>query len=183
MTILSGGMRHDPLRGFKFRVTLSPPPSLGVGENIVIGCQRVSGLRQETEQVEYRDGDELGSPRKLPGLTTYDNLVIERGQLMPRSAERGAEVLLEWRKLIVDYDNDGTDATEETLRGTARVEVFPRAGGDVRTQGTPSKEYYFDAIWPAIYENSDLDGTASDVWFERLEFAVERAQIEMRTGT
>jgi len=179
MAILAGGTRHDPLRGFKFRVRLYPPATVLNGTAVTIGCQRVSGLREETEQVEYRDGDELGSVRKIPGLTTYDNIVLERGQLLVDAGERGANVLLEWRKQISSLYFDGESLTEEDLRGRMTVEVFPRGGGAVNSNAAHAFEYEYDAVWPAIYEHSDLDGTASDVWFERVEMAVERAGMTL----
>ncbi len=178
MAIISG-QRHDPLRGFKFRVTLYPPQSVGV-ENITIGCQRVSGLRHETEQVEYRNGDELGSVRKLPGLTTYDNIVLERGQLLGSGNGNAASVMLEWNKLVVSRQYDGL-VDEEQIRGRMTIHIYPRGGPAANGDSDAAFEYEYDAVWPAIYEHSDLDGTASDVWFERVEMAVERAGAELTT--
>ena len=157
--------RHDPLRGFKYKVTVVTP----AGDHVQIGAQRVSGLREENEITEYRDGDEQGGVRKLPGLPTYDNITIERGARL--SDVTGGQALLEWRRVIQQAETDGSE-DENAIRGSLQIEIFRRG----KSADAPADyTYNFTEVWPVVYEHSDLDGTSSDVWMERVEFAVERA--------
>ena len=167
MAVLSG-TRHDPLRGFKYRVTITPPPGIG-GTPIEAGFQRISGLREEIEVVEYRNGDEQGGARKLPGMVSYDNLVMERGQLMESAPD--AEKLMAWKDLVQSALKDGAD-DEESIRGSILIHVFNRP---VTPSASATAVMYYERLqcWPTVYEHSDLSGTDSDVLVERVEFACE----------
>jgi phage tail-like protein len=153
--------RYDPLRGFKFIVEIQAP----TGE-IRLGCNRVSGLREETEQVEYREGNEISTVRKIPGLTSYDNITLERGQI---SGELAVDNLLAWRKMIKSALSDGDP--DDALRVDFRILVF----GKHKDPANDSPDGYYEVreAWPATYEHADLDASSSDVWFERVEFANE----------
>jgi phage tail-like protein len=173
MAVLSG-TRHDPLRGFKYRVVITLPTQLG--GTLEAGFQRISGLREESEVVEYRNGDELGGVRKLPGLVSYDNVTMERGQLLRGAADN--DTLLQWRQLIQAMAQDGVvDSDEEDIRGAMTIYVYRRGG--VPGSSTPDAEYHRQAIWPSVYEHSDLSGTDSEVWLERVEFAVEAGEMSV----
>lgn len=154
------GARNDPMRGFRFIVRLTTP----TGDLVRLGARMVSGLRSETEIVEYREGNEISTVRKLPGLTTYDNITIERGQV------EGIDHLLDWRKLIVTAEGDG--APDSEIRGYGIIQVFPK-GTVPSDSADPVAEYVIREAWPAVFEHADLDATASDVWFERVELAHE----------
>ena len=165
MAILSG-TRHDPLRAFKYIVSVQIPD----GSIVEMGFQRVSGLREETEVVEYRNGDEQGGVRKLPGLTSYDNIILERGQL--RNGATDAEKLLEWRQTVQTALEDGNE--NENIRGNILIWVYNRPSFE-----TPDMTYQRLAVWPTVYEHSDLSGTDSEVFIERVEFACEGGGVSM----
>ena len=165
------GHQSDPLRGFKFIVSITVPFLSG---RIRLGCTRISGLRAETEVVEYREGNEFSTVRKLPGLTTYDNLVLERGQV------EGPDTMAIWHDKIRRINDEGNSDLE--LRGDGVIKIYPKQvvlapGG--QTQVAPSMEYTFVNAWPTVYEHTDLDATASDVWFERIELAHEGLQFDI----
>lgn len=150
--------RYDPVRGFKFELTLFVPG----GGLIRGGFMRISGLKAETEVVEYREGTDLSTVRKLPGLTTYDNITLERGQIF-----EGQDDLLAWRKQIVTALTDGdAEHVGDELRADGTIFIYNK-------EGTPIGKYKFYDAWPTIYEHTDLDATASDVWTERVELAHE----------
>jgi len=165
------GMRHDPLRGFKYRVSITLP----TGGRMEAGFQRVSGLREEIEVVEYRNGDEQGGVRKLPGMVSYDNLVLERGQLRDGVADAGK--LIEWKNLVQSALEDGID-DEESIRGSILVQVFNRAASPGQG-GDPELTYERLRVWPTVYEHNDLSGTDSDVFVERVEFVCEGGGVSV----
>lgn len=63
--------RFDPYKAFKFRVKWDG--------RYVAGVSRVSGLRRATEVVEHREGGDPSTPRRSPGITRFEPIVIERG--------------------------------------------------------------------------------------------------------
>jgi phage tail-like protein len=64
--------RFDPYKGFKFRVKWD--------NRYVAGVSRVSALRRVTEVVVHREGSEPSMPRRSPGITHFESLVLERGR-------------------------------------------------------------------------------------------------------
>ena len=52
--------RIDPYSNFRFLVVF--------GTEVVAGASKVSGLKQTIEVVEHRDGGDLSTKRKSPGL-------------------------------------------------------------------------------------------------------------------
>jgi phage tail-like protein len=165
------GIDKDPIRNFKFSVQF-PAASGGTARS---GFSRVSGLKTQTEVVEYREGTDRGSPRKLMGQTTYDNVVCERG--LTTNTE-----LRDWHRLISDY-NMGKDLGAESIvqgagGGTAgdllRREVSVLLGDyHAETGGEGAWTWTANAAWPASLEISEFGGDGNDVVIETVEFAHE----------
>ena len=69
--------RDDPYGGYNFLVTIN-----GVsndGQAVRGSFAEVSGLEAEQPAIEYRNGSEDITLRKLPGLKKYPNIVLKRG--------------------------------------------------------------------------------------------------------
>lgn len=152
------GKRHDPFRKFNFRVLFLKPAGqsqdpIPVGEYFF---QSVSGLRQSTEIVMYKEGDRRYD-RKIPGKTTFDNIVLSRGL-----DQNG--LLTSWARRIVEA---GTSESEENIRMDVLVSLLARS-----KQGVVAAWMATEA-WPAVFETEDLSGDSSDVLIQRLELAVE----------
>ena len=89
---------NDPYTKFNFLVEI-----VGI---TTAGFKECTGLESETDIIEYREGARNATPRQLPGLTRYSNIVLKRGvtdaleleeqrQLVKkRYFEKFAEVLL-----------------------------------------------------------------------------------------
>ena len=63
--------RRNPYRNFRFRITI---PGFDV-----VGFSKVSGIRQATEVLPYREGGDNTVTRKLIGQTDFAPIVLERG--------------------------------------------------------------------------------------------------------
>ena len=63
--------RQDPYRNFNFLVEID-----GITQGGFSDC---SGFGASTDPIEYREGGENTTVRKLPGLTTYDNITLKWG--------------------------------------------------------------------------------------------------------
>lgn len=139
--------RTDPLTNFNFLVEIE---GLAVG-----GFAEVSGLTSTTETVEYREGGENTTVRKLPGKTSYSDIVLRKG------STGGDNTLYTWHKEVIDGTID---------RKSGSVIVLDRAGNE-------ALRYNFFDAWPTEFSPSDFNATSSEVANESVTLAVERLEV------
>jgi phage tail-like protein len=149
---------RDPYRNFKFRVEINGTD---------MGFRTVSGLKESTEIIEYREGGENETPRKLPGQTTFENVTLERGM-----AADGSD-LLGWRDQIFSLDKTagaqppGTDGTGiADFRREVVIYLKNKSGVEVW-------KWTVLRAWPAEFEVGDLDASSNEVLIEKLVLANE----------
>jgi phage tail-like protein len=144
-------MPADPYRNFKFEVE--------VGGFTRAGFSKVTGLTETTEVIDYREGGENETPRRLPGQTTFDPVVLERGMSIDKDFQ-------EWRKAVYDVDQVDGAQGDDNFRRTIIVYLKNKAG-------TRVKKWVVHRAWPSIESEADLDGGANDVLIESLTLANE----------
>ena len=88
------GDRNDPYAQFNFVVEID-----GVE---VAGFTEVGGLAAESDVIEYREGNEQATVRKLPGLRKYSNVTLKRGYTQ-------STALWDWRKTSEDGQTERLD--------------------------------------------------------------------------
>lgn len=103
------GERNDPYRNFRFRVEIEGLEQAGFSE--------VAGFDASFDVVQYREGNEVITPRKLPGLARYGNITLRWG------ATESME-LYEWVQECIN----GT-----VERKTVTIIAIDEEGGDVAT--------------------------------------------------
>lgn len=146
---MAEGERRDPYAGFNFRMEID-----GVE---VAGFKEISGLKMKTEVVEYFDGDNVNTTvKKIPGVTNYENITFKRG------ISAGVE-LYEWCKTI----NDHSRVVE---RKNVTINLLDDAG-------EPHKTYTLYEAWPCGYTTTDLNGSASELAIEEVEFVIEYFEV------
>ena len=115
---MATGQRKDPFSAFNFQVQID-----GV---TVAGFSECSGLVAETEIIDYRNGDEDITRRRLPGLKKFNNIVLKRG--FTNSKE-----LWTWRKTVMDGKTQRQAGVDSAARrgppARAAVELLGRVGG------------------------------------------------------
>ncbi|MEV5026062.1 MULTISPECIES: phage tail protein [Bacillales] len=136
------GDRIDPYRNFRFRVEVEGLEQAGFSE--------VSGFEATFDVVEYREGNEVITPRKLPGLIKYGNISLKWGTT--ESME-----LYEWLQ----------ECAEGTIeRKTITIIALDEEGEDVAT-------WQVIEAWPVKYTAPTFNGTGNEVALELIEFAHE----------
>lgn len=136
------GDRTDPYRNFRFRVEVEGLEQAGFNE--------VSGFDASVDVIEYREGNELTTPRKLPGLTKYGNITLKWGTT--DSVE-----LYEWLQ----------ECVEGTIeRKTITIIALDEEGNDVAT-------WQVIEAWPVRYTAPSFNGLGAEIAVEMLEFAHE----------
>jgi phage tail-like protein len=151
---MATGTRIDPFRGYNFYVLAQAK-----GFTVEMGFKKVSGLDVEVEVTEYREGTDVATVRKLPGLAKYSNIVLERG-----ITDNGAAV--EWMQEIVKLTEESGLAADADFRSEVTIQLLNRNQEVVR-------EWQATAAWPAKLTVGDFDATSSDVAIETLELVHE----------
>lgn len=134
--------RRDPYRNFRFRVEVEGIQQAGFSE--------VSGYDASIDVVEYREGNQVTTVSKLPGLTKYGNITLKWG--VTDSIE-----LFEWMNACIQ----GT-----VTRKTVTIIALNEEGSDVAT-------WQVIEAWPTKYTAPDFKGTGNEVAIEALELAHE----------
>ena len=141
------GKRNDPYGQFNFLVEID-----GVVKG---GFSEVSGLTTDTNIIEYREGVEPHeTPRKLPGLMKYNNIVLKRGWTKDQS-------LWTWRKKVIDGKTQRTHGSIVLLDESR----------------TPALRWNFREGWPSKWEGPGLNAKTSEVAIETLEIVHEGLEL------
>src|SRR5512132_3854901 len=141
------GARNDPFRQFNFVIDIE-----GVGSG---AFSEVSGLDTETDPVEYREGNEDITVRKLPGLRTHPNITLKRGF----TKDRG---LWDWRKTVMDG---------KTQRKSGSIVLLNEAREE-------ALRWNFREGWPCKLQGPPLNAKTNEVAIETLEICHEGLELQ-----
>ena len=141
------GDRNDPYSAFNFLVEIDGVISAGFSE-----C---SGLTSETDIIEYRNGDEDITVRKLPGLKKFTNISLKRGYTQSKE-------LWDWRKKVMDG---------QTERQPGAIVLLDEARRE-------ALRWTFQQGWPSKWEGPAFNAKNNEVAIETLEIAVEALSLD-----
>jgi phage tail-like protein len=134
--------RRDPLLAFTFKVTIDGQQTAHF--------RSVSGLKIETEVIEFREGGDTGVIRKLAGVTRYANIRLTRAFTGDRSL----------------YDWYVTTQKPQPTTIDGRITMFDRSGTQIAA-------WTFSNGFPVKWELSELDASKNEVAIETIEIAHE----------
>jgi len=138
------GERKDPYRNFRFLVEIDGIIQAGFSEATIPDSTQ--------DVIEYREGNEPPTVRKLPGLVKYGNVTLKWG--ITDSLE-----LYNWRKLV-----------EQGKMKDARRNMAIILMDEV---GNPAARWEFSEAWPSKYDAPDLNAKGTDIAIETLEIVHE----------
>ncbi len=139
--------RDDPFASFNFLVEIDGVTKAGFSE-----C---SGITMETDPIEYRNGSEDITVRKLPGLRKYGNITLKRGFTKDGN-------LFKWRKTVLDG---------KTERHTGSITLL-------NEERKPSVRWNFREAWPRKLDGPSFNAKNNEVAIETLEIVVEDVTVE-----
>jgi len=137
--------RTDPYRNFSFLVE--------IGGITQAGFSDCSGFGASTDPIEYREGGETKTVRKLPGLTKYTNITLKWGLTDSRE-------LYNWYRDVVN----------------GKIE---RKSGSIillDLEGNEKVRWNFFEAWPTKWDGPDFTAKGNDVAIETLELAHEKVE-------
>ena len=114
------------------------------------GFSEVTGFDASIDVIEYREGDMVQTPLKLPGLKKYSNITLKQGLI-------DSTAIYDWFATGLENDVD---------RKTVTITLMDITGADVHS-------WQIINAWPTKYTAPDFNATSSEVAIESLELAHE----------
>jgi phage tail-like protein len=135
----------DPYGSFNFKVEID--------DVIEAAFSEVTGLDSETDVVEYRNGTDDPTVRKLPGLHKQGNVTLKRGYTTSSG-------LFDWRKKVLDGEIERKDVT---------ITLYDELG----VSGSARVTFSLRQAWPSKYQGPELKASANEIAIETVEFCHE----------
>lgn len=143
--------RFDPYRNFKFRIKWD--------NEYIAGLNRCSALRKTTEMVEWREGGDPSTSRKLPGKTMYEAITLEAGVTLDTAFE-------EWANLINNFQGDGLTSLRN-FRKDITIDIY-------NLSGQKALSYNVFRCWVSEYQAlPELDASGNAVMIQSLKLENE----------
>ena len=145
--------REDPYGGFNFEVIIKGVSDDGTA--VRGSFAEVTGLEAEVAPIEYRNGSEDITMRKVPGLKKFSNITLKRGIV-------GDLAFWNW---IVEAMNGLVRRTEGSvvLLNENRQEVM---------------RWNFKRGWPSKWTGPGLNAKNNEIAMETLEICHEGLEID-----
>lgn len=145
--------RDDPYPGYNFLVTIN-----GVsddGASVQGSFSEVSGLGVEITPIEYRNGSEDTTVRKLPGLKKFTNIVLKRGITGDISF---------WNWVVSALDG-------EVQRANGSIALLDENRQEVM-------RFNFRRGWPTKWTGPELRASGNEIAMEMIEICHEGLEID-----
>ena len=129
--------------------------AVDIGTGDTIGFSEVELPSGEIEVIQYREGTDITSVRKLPGLVKYPNVTLKRGIA-------GNLDLYNWWN---------STRNGEVLRRYVNIVLRDEQGQEV-------ERWVLRNAWPVKFEAGPLNAQGNEVAIETLELAHEGFELE-----
>jgi phage tail-like protein len=143
----TAGSRNDPLASFNFIVIV---------EDMRAGFSEIGGLATETDIIEYREGHEDITVRKIPGKRKYTNISLKRGYT-PDGKDLWA-----WRKSVMEGKTQRKGGTISLLDESRKVALT----------------WEFSEGWPSKWAGPAFNAKNNDIAIEEMEICVEGLALQ-----
>lgn len=146
--------RDEPYAAHNFQVIVN-----GISDDgsAVSGAfTEVSGLEVEVNAIEYRNGNEDLTVRKLPGLRTQTNIMCKRGAT-------GHAEFWNWIKSALEGDIQRAEGAI-ILKDENQVEVM---------------RWNFSRGWPCKYTGPSFNAANNEIAMETVEICVEELSLDV----
>lgn len=143
-----------PYRNFKFRVYFE-----GKSEPVAL-VSKMTALKRTTEVVEWRQGGESNTIRKLAGKSKYEPITLEQGLSLDTDFE-------DWADRVNKWGNTDLAQKDNEFRKELRVEILDLDGEVVL-------KYKMHKCWVSEYTAiPDFDANANAVAIKTLKIENE----------
>lgn len=183
--------KTDPIRNFKFQVTIQPSGNLAkhVGSEIGnLGFSVVSGLSVTNELIAYREGGMNTHPHKMIGQSDFAPVTLSKGVFGHESS------LYDWQTFLHSWSQGGQQGGSASGANDYRADVLiavfdhPVSSGSYATPGASAKSptpagqaklaYKLFNAWPGSYSLTDLNAGDSSIMIQQLVLNHEGFHVE-----
>ena len=178
-------LSSDPLRNFKFIVQIVPGTNSPVPASIQkMGFMTADGFGIANEVIQYREGGDNTTTRKMPGQTDYGPITFGRGMLSapvgPNAAASNGYETYQWLLQVFSVvEGGGTGGPGQDFRANIAVDVLEHpvtntgaAAGLNNPPPTKARFLIYNA-WPMAMNWSGLDAGGNAIMIESLQVAHE----------
>ena len=137
--------RVDPFRNFRFLVEID-----GI---VQAGFSECTGFGSNVEVIEYREGGDSTTVRKLPGKTSYTDVMLKWGLTTSRE-------LYDWHLEVING---------KIRRRNGSIIILDDTGQEV-------VRWNFFNAWPSKFDPVDLNAKGNDVALDSLTVSCERLE-------
>jgi phage tail-like protein len=137
--------RKDPYKNYRFLVEIDGIVQAGFAE-----C---SGFGSEVQVVEYREGGDPTTARKLPGTAKYPDITLKWGMTDSRE-------LYDWHLTAINGQLERKNGSVIVLDDT----------------GQEQARWNFFSAWPSKYTGPSFNAKGNDVAIDTLTVSCERMQ-------
>ena len=182
------GLTTDPIRTFKFLVTITPNTDDGkwdVAKWNQMGFVSLSGLSVSTEPIAYREGGYNTNVHQIPGQSSFTPITLSHGQMLGQTQNQA------WMKRLFSIlTPNATAGVGADFRCTVDIAVlshpnpagFNQAGGVTastdETQHVAMRFRVYNA-WIANLGYSNLDAGQSTLMVEEMTLVHEGFDVIM----
>lgn len=188
----------DPLRNFKFRVTIQPSGTLaGIMDGVAnLGFSVVSGLTVQNEMIAYREGGMNTHPHKMVGQSDYGPVTLTKGVFT------GQEQLYKWQRFLHTWTQGeaagdvagGSSSGDNDYRCDVKVAVYDHPtsagpyqhyadGADLTPPGEAKMAYKLFNCWPASFSMGDLNAGDSSILIQQIVLNHEGFELDFNGDT
>ena len=145
-------MAAFPLPVFRFKVEETQPTEPALTTDATIGFSEVSGLTQEVQVIEYRDGlTPQQSAMKMPGIQKASNITLKRG------ITKGHNEFYTWLNTV-------------KLNTISRKDLVISL---LDEEENPAMIWNVKQAWPVKVEGPALKASGNEIAMESIELAHE----------
>lgn len=119
------------------------------------GFRECSGLNVSQTPVVYREGTDPANVRKIPGITTYENISLRRGTT-------NNDELWQWKAKIMKGEVERREVSIVLLDETGKEKI----------------RWNLTNCWPVTWSISELDAGNNALSIERIELAYEGVTVD-----
>lgn len=153
----------DPLRNFKFVVSISPNTGAAAPS---MGFMTVEGLSTTIDVIAYREGGFNTTTQKMPGQADFAPITLSKGVIL------GNTYGYDWvSQLFTVMQGTGNQGAGQDFRANVNIQVLDHP---VTQSSVPVKAWFtvFNC-WPTSISFANLDASANAMFVEQLSLAHE----------
>jgi phage tail-like protein len=150
--------RDDPYPAYNFELTVN---GINDGTTVKGSFMEVSGLGVEIPPIEYRNGSEDITVRKIQGLKKFTNITLKWGI----TGDLGL-----WNWIV-----DGMNGLVSTNRASGYVRLLDENRNEVM-------RWTFTRGWPCKWTGPSLNAKNNEIAIDTLEIAHEGLKVDGQTG-